>query len=163
MNDDVPVEYREEHDENGVRWGASWLLRQQSAHPVWSEYLIVLYDLDAPVPGMAAKHFEEATHEAMLFAVDPGDEHDWTSAVWHGWPGRIEPALHCFQFRSRSAEEARDRICTLVTLILNETISPTRRHEELWDALFADGVSNRRSMVATVQNDAPWETPGTHD
>ena len=49
-----------------------WILTIPGAHPWWHDYLLSIVHLrDIPGVPPAIKHFPEATHEIMLYALDP--------------------------------------------------------------------------------------------
>jgi hypothetical protein len=52
---------------------ASWLLTAPHAHPVWSQYVLVVVRLRDNVPGFSppVREFPSATHELDLFALRP--------------------------------------------------------------------------------------------
>jgi len=50
----------------------TWVLTVPGAHPFWHSYWLSAVHLrDIPGAPPAAKHYPEATHEIMLFALDP--------------------------------------------------------------------------------------------
>ncbi|RVQ23032.1 hypothetical protein [Sinorhizobium meliloti] len=53
-------------------FSAAWIIDAPWAHPVWSQYLLALYDLTTPAPEVGTVVFMPgATHEFVLHALDP--------------------------------------------------------------------------------------------
>ncbi len=71
---------------------ASWLLTAPAAHPVWTQYALVVVRLRDDVPGFPPPHrrFVGATHELLVLALNP-DGGPYTGAALA--EGKVLPYL----------------------------------------------------------------------
>jgi hypothetical protein len=120
----------------------TWILDVPWAHPLWSQYAIFLYDLTTEMDTVPNIYLEGATHEFLLYALDPAHklEPDLPKEIH-----RLEPANHGYQFIAASDEAAELRIQGVVDLILVGHVSPDTDFGGQWDVLFKDGHSLKRS------------------
>jgi len=49
-------------------WSIAYLIDAPWAHPIWSQYILLGYPLDAP---KVIRYRDDVNHEVMLFALDP--------------------------------------------------------------------------------------------
>jgi len=56
-----------------VNWQIMYLIDAPWAHPIWSQYILLAYDLTTPIEGQPnpTLYRPDVTHEVMLFALDP--------------------------------------------------------------------------------------------
>ena len=120
------------------------------AHPAWDDYLLSLCDLTTRMEGhLPIKYARDATHELMVWALDPREQVNVAGDEWHSWelgPALMTPANHGYQFAAPSHEAAYERVERIARLVENVRLSPDTDHNwvRAWDALFSDGVSLRR-------------------
>ena len=131
----------------GKAWSAAWIVHAPWAHPVWSDYALLLVDLTAPLDEPTFIYLEGATHELMAIALDPDDPVDWSSDAWPE-PTPVEPANHMYQFAAASNDAARRRIGDLARAIAEKRLSPDAGAIDAWDRIFADGLSLRDRLLS---------------
>jgi hypothetical protein len=90
--------------EDAVACLARWNLWLPGQHPLWSRYTLgVVHLRDAKSLTPAKKQFPEATHEILVFAVDP----DFDEALFaDGATSVLEPLNHVVQFVAASDQKA---------------------------------------------------------
>lgn len=116
-------------------FGKTWIVEARWAHPLWHSYAALLYDLTTHIEGTAPTlYFDGATHELMVFALDPSRPVDPPAYM-------LVPANHGYQFRAESNEAATARVISILDLIAQAKLSPDTDFRSAWDALFLDGVS----------------------
>jgi hypothetical protein len=111
-----------------------WIVEAPWAHPVWHSYWIGVVHL-RPVPGLQEPVFflRGATHEVMLYALDPSH----TPAL--DKPQRfLFPANFHGQWQAQSDEEAVAKIEGCVDDIIAGTLSPDTDHVRSWIDRFSD-------------------------
>ncbi len=113
-----------------------WVLKAAWAHPLWHSYVVFLYDLTSPSPDGTAPtvYLEGATHELMVFALDPDHPAEMPFRM-------LQPANHGYQFKAESNAAAEARVVALLDEVEATTLSPDTDFRAMWDARFADGVS----------------------
>lgn len=113
-----------------------WVLKAAWAHPLWHSYVAFLYDLTSQAPdGTTPKvYLEGATHELMVFALDPSHPAEMPFHM-------LQPANHGYQFKAESNEAAEARVVALLDEIEAHKLSPDTDFRTMWDVRFADGVS----------------------
>lgn len=124
-------------------WGRTWWVRAPFAHPLWHSYMFSLADLTTPTKQPAIIRMEGATHELVVFALDPA--HPETSFP----PHLLQPANHGYQFRAESNAAAEQRVLNIIHRIVAQQFSPDTDYRREWDALFHDGKSLLMSRLAT--------------
>jgi hypothetical protein len=134
----------------GVPWTATWIVDAPWAHPAWSQYLVLLYDLmAAPIDGSRwaapVLYMDGATHEVIVVVQDPAARLDPAVPLSKQQIRRLTPANHGYQFAARNNEAAQARIQGVVDDIRAQRLSPDTDYRRVWDARFADGASLRRS------------------
>ncbi len=124
-------------------WGVSWGLDCAWAHPAWSQYVIHLYDLTTPTEKPPFIHLPGATHEFMLWAVDPnvGIVRDAPGPKFFEPGCLLDPANLGYQFIASSHAAARSRLQALINKIVAGTLSPDTDFRRMWDSEFADGMT----------------------
>lgn len=129
----------------GKPFGATWLITAPWAHPAWSQYALVLIDLTTPSDQPPVIFLDGATHELLLFALNPS--HPATSAqtmVEHGPFHPLSPPNHGYQFKADSDAAAVTRLQKIVDDIEGRCLSPDSDFRAAWDAMFRDAHSLRR-------------------
>lgn len=129
----------------GKPFGATWLITAAWAHPAWSQYALLLYDLTTPADPAPVIHLDGATHELLLFALDPS--HPASSAqamVEDGQLHALSPPNHGYQFKAESDAAAVARLQQIVDDIEARRLSPDGDFRAAWEAIFRDAHSLRR-------------------
>lgn len=128
-------------------FSATWVLTVPWAHPLWDQYLIVIFDLTTPVVGMdTILHLKEATHEIQVWALDPKSRvTELSPDVALGELRRLHPLNHGYQFIAESDEAAMERGQKIVEAIEKGQLSPDTDFIAMWDKMFADGASMRKT------------------
>lgn len=86
---------------------ATWVLTIPEAHPAWHSYVLSLIHLrDIPGGRPAQKEFPEATHEVLLFALDPGEPLPDIDAGDRFRPAMLSPVNLIEQFTAESDAQA---------------------------------------------------------
>jgi hypothetical protein len=106
----------------------SWIVHAPWAHPVWPNYLLCCISLRA-VPGWppAKINLEGATHEVMLFALDP-DSPPTADAM----PKLLHPSNFVGQFIETSDTAANERIKACVQDIVHGKLNPDTDARQQW-------------------------------
>lgn len=128
----------------GHPWNFGWLIHAPGAHPFWSQYLLLLYDLLTPTEASPKIYLPGATHEFLLFSVNP-DEHYSQETTIKDSIGVLDPPNHGYQFRAEDNLEAQARLSMVVNMIITGELNPDSDARAAWDALFHDGVTLRRN------------------
>ena len=128
----------------GVPFAALWFVRAPWSHPAWGDYVLSLCDLTMETGTESIRYREDATHELMVWAVDPRvdvfiDSDDPTE--WELTGALFQPANHGYQFGADTDQVAFDRVNELVDLIERRRLSPDTDSTAVWDCIFMDGVS----------------------
>lgn len=143
MATNVPFQYGayDPPPRNDSVFGKSWWVDAPWAHPVWSSYAVMLYDLtsqsgDGIQPTI---HAQGVTHEVVVMALDPQDAgyREWTSEKA---PSLLQPPNHIYQFYAKNDTAAAQRIETLVQNIAQGKVNPDTDARQQWELMFADGV-----------------------
>lgn len=122
---------KEEHDATVCTWivDAPW------AHPFWRAYMIAVIHLRATAGLPAPKiNLEGATHEVLLYALDPGRTPD----IENPFRTRLEPANFIGQWIAVSDIEAETKIEQCVREILDGVLSPDTDFRRQWIQRFSD-------------------------
>lgn len=124
--------------------GAVWVVTAPWAHPFWSQYAFSLTDLTTPIGTPPVIHLPGATHEFLLFAIDP----DKPVKFWADRPkGCLLSPPNCgYQFIAENNDAALDRIQRCVDRVMHGELSPDTDYRFMWNELFKDGHSLARSM-----------------
>lgn len=105
----------------------SWIVEAKWAHPVWSMYVISLIHL-RPLNGVAAvKYSAAATHEVMVFALDP--DHPVNQGEL---PHVLAPPNFCGQFVADSDAAAVERVTDCLFEICDGALSPDTDFHRDW-------------------------------
>lgn len=116
----------------------TWIVEAPWAHPVWHSYWVILMHL-RPMPGMPAPKLyrEDATHELIIFALDPAKPRAPTVEGRDG-AYRLEPANFAAQLLETSDEAARTRVEGAIDLIIAGELNPDTDAMRQWVALFGN-------------------------
>lgn len=147
MNDTWTV--CEEHHE-ARPWGCTWVINAPWAHPFWSQYLLMLYDLTSPTEKPPVIHMEGATHEFLLFAVDPDHPLMPHRAPSEQTIRTLEPPNMGYQFRAADNDAARVRIGHLVEMVKARVLSPDTDFRSKWNNLMSDAHPMVRSRLGDL-------------
>lgn len=126
--------FRAKHQRNGKdATVGGWIIQAPWAHPVWHSYVLFVIHL-RPLPQMPPprKSFVEATHEIMLFALNP--QQPYQNVV--DPPPYLLPANFVAQFVAASDEAAKVKCESHVMEILEGKLSPDTDHMQSWIARF---------------------------
>jgi hypothetical protein len=131
--------WRQDHPEADVFF-VEWIINAPSAHPIWSQYALVLYDLTSPHPaGQPTIYQDGATHEFLLWALDPDHPIATDATIKVEALHLLEPANYGYQFQAASNEAAQARVQEAVDAIVAGWVSPDTDFRQLWNQpLFAD-------------------------
>ena len=135
--------WKNPHPENPV-FNCVWVIDAPWAHPLWSQYVVLLYDLTTVQDGaqMPKVVLEGATHEFMVFAVDPSHKIEKDADAWDlGRTGQLrllQPANYGYQFIAESNDAATARIQAIVDQIIGESLSPDTDFRSWWDKILPD-------------------------
>ena len=135
----------------GQAYAATWLIDAPWAHPLWSQYVVHLYDVTTPMP-VAPEirlHMADATHEVDLYAVSPKTRLDPALRVADQTYTVLEPPNLAVQFRAASDHAATDRVQRMVEAIEARALSPDSDFTRHWETrFFEDGVTLRKRAAA---------------
>ncbi|QIG66770.1 hypothetical protein EVB27_100 [Rhizobium phage RHph_TM16] len=130
--------WKDTHPRSAEVFNVAWVIDAPWAHPIWSQYVLWLYDLTSDFEKPPTIHLPGATHEFMLFALDP--EHpvprDQPPSETKFKP--LTPANYGYQFVADSNQAAEERIQELVDGIVAKKLSPDTDFRSLWDKLLPD-------------------------
>ena len=118
----------------------AWLVEAPWAHPVWHSYLVMLIHL-RPIPGFEPPiiYNPHATHEVLVFALDPEGDRDRLLAESIGYHCRtLEPPNYTGQIVEITDDLARARVRKAVEMICAGDLSPDTDYRAQWIALFGD-------------------------
>lgn len=108
---------------------AYWLLHCPGAHPVWAWYIVACIHLRAEEGlGDAHKAFPEATHELVVFAVNPEVALDPAKPVeWMA--NRLTPQNVVQQFQVGTDSDAERVVYALMAAFCDGRLSPDSDHQ----------------------------------
>lgn len=126
---------------------AGWIIWAPWAHPGWQAYSLDIIHL-RPVAGLGDPkiHLPGATHEILLFAIDP----DWKlnpKAV----PRWLEPINFASQFMAESDEAARAAGESAMLEIIRGELSPDTDARRQWTQRFGANMIKREMFEGIVQ------------
>lgn len=121
---------------------SSWIIEAAWAHPVWHSYWLHLQHL-RPVAGERGAHplkihLEGATHEMVLFAIDP--EKARQPQIETGLVHYLLPGNFAAQFIEPDDDAAIERIRKTVQLICDGNLSPDTDFLYEWKKRFGDNM-----------------------
>lgn len=114
---------------------ASWLVHAPGAHPFWDHYVFSIIHLrkteGLPAPNLA---YPDATHEMMIVALDPGESlpDPKTMITMH----YLRPVDFHEQCKLRNDADADKLLEVLVTLAVDNILSPDTDYRDAWTAAF---------------------------
>lgn len=111
----------------------TWIVEAPYSHPMWHSYMLAVVHL-RPVDGFPAAvvHLPGATHEVMLYALDPSH----TPRLDRN-PRLLHPANFHGQWIAESDEGAIAKVDSCVDLIIAGQLSPDTDFRRDWIALFS--------------------------
>jgi hypothetical protein len=119
----------------------AWIASAPYAHPIWSSYMICTISLrETPGVPKAKVSMEGATHEVMVFAIDP----DCRPAV-DDIPRLLHPVNFAGQFIEPSDEAAAARVRQAVQDVIDGVLSPDTDFLQDWVQRFS-GSNLKRDM-----------------
>ena len=126
----------------------SWIVEARWAHPLWHSYAIFLIHLRPLAGGAPAKiHVDGATHEFILFALDPDGPR--TPAILGEEYARIlRPANFAAQLVEADDDGARWTIEGIIDQIIMGQLNPDTDALRQWVALFGDAMLIKGSGTA---------------
>jgi hypothetical protein len=133
-----------------VNLDANFLIFAPGAHPMWSWHILMaisLRDVDGQPP--AHKRYPEATHELMVYALDPGhpvpDPRAWQLPPDDGAPRPLQllqPPDAVVQFHVDDDRHATEIVALAAEACTKGLLVPDSDHRGMWD----------RSITATAQH-----------
>lgn len=125
---------------------ASWLIYRPDAHPMWSYYWLGCVSLrDVPNAPPPLILLEGATHEVMLYALNPGVDPALDQA-----PSFLMPGNFHGQFIESSDDAAALRIRATVQDLVEGRLNPDTDHVSSWKERFSDSNSRRPSGIDSI-------------
>ncbi len=143
--------------DNGI-WAGTIGFQCPWAHPVWSEYLLLAYDITTPAPvgHETIKRNPSATHEFILCALDPATPLDFGKSMFEQRTVTpLTPPNHGYQFVAESNDAAWARVNELVDACYREVtpgvfaLNPDTDFRRQWDRIMADGWTLRESVLGS--------------
>lgn len=120
----------------------SWIASAAYAHPMWSHYVILCVALrDIPGVPKATVHLAGATHEVMVFALDP----DSQPAV-NDMPRMLHPANFVAQFIEPDDVSAAARVQQAVQDVIDGTLNPDTDFRRAWVDRFGSSNLKRGAL-----------------
>ena len=119
-------------------FGALWLVDAPWAHPAWQQYLMSLCDLTTGMGEQPVIQMQPATHELIVWAVDPRVEVETGERIvdWKFDKALLTPPNQLQQFHADSDDAAVARVDQVVELIEARRLSPDSDVQADWDRLF---------------------------
>lgn len=110
-----------------------WIVAAAWAHPLWSHYAVLGIALrDVPGVPKAKINLQGATHEVMVYALDP----DFRPAV-DEMPHYLTPVNFVGQFVAADDQSAAERIRQAVQEVADGTLSPDTDFRRQWVQRFS--------------------------
>jgi hypothetical protein len=120
-------------------FSVAWLIEAPWAHPLWNQYLVMLYDLTSEHPdGPPKLYLPDATHEFAVHALDPDFPVAKDAPLASSELRTLMPPNYCYQFKAESDEAAQARVQMIVDGIVAQHLSPDTDFRSLWNKLLAD-------------------------
>lgn len=119
---------------------ADWIVEAVYAHPLWHSYHLICYALrpHPSVQGETKIYLEGATHEMVLYALDPQKPRALND-VMH-W---LSPCNFAAQIKAHTDAEAMLRIYAAVEDIVAGRLSPDTDFRSMWARRFGDNMIKR--------------------
>ena len=124
----------------GIPFSCCWGIDAPWAHPAWSQYVIMLYDLTTKSIQAPIIHMPGATHEFLIYAMDPKFPpliRD-VSIVKQKPIHPLLPANYGYQFKASCDLVALNRIEKIARAIAEQKLSPDTSWRQSWDAMWTD-------------------------
>jgi hypothetical protein len=129
-----------------------WIASAAYAHPVWSHYAIHCISLrDVPGVPKAVINLEGATHEIMVFALDPD-----TKPTVNDYPRLLQPANFVAQFIAVDDLAAAAYVQQAVQEVIDGTLNPDTDNRGIWVQRF----SGSNLKPGALEPDFIVTTPG---
>lgn len=129
-----------------------WIASAAYAHPLWSHYVIMCIALrDVPGVPTAKVNLKGATHEVMVFALDP----DRRPAV-NDMPRMLQPANFVAQFIEPDDLSAAARVQQAVQDVIDGTLNPDTDFRRMW----VDRFSGSNLKPGALDRDFIAAAPG---
>lgn len=128
-------------------WAAIWGIIAPWAHPLWSDYAMTLFDLTTPLERPATLHLPDATHEVVLYALNPDHRLKPDVPMTRQRYGYLHPANYGYQFRAGSNDVALARVQAVVDEIAAGRLSPDTDWRSRWDAMWQDACPLVRNIL----------------
>lgn len=130
-------------------WNAAILCNADWAHPAWSQYILVCYDLTTETETPPVKYRDDVTHELLVYAVNPRVKLTPDTPLWGGI---LSPPNHGYQFTAASNDKALERLVALGSGIAHRSFSPDTDWRHYWDKeLFPDAVTMSQGVLTMLQ------------
>ncbi len=139
-------------------WGTSWGIDAPWAHLAWSQYVLYLYDLQTDI-GVAPKlHLPDASHEMLLYAVNPDTPIERDKPLSAQKYALLHPGNYGYQFKAADDAAALARIQAIVDEIVAQRLSPDTDFRSHWNAMFSDAFP----LVTSAFTDMAGASAPTH-
>lgn len=121
-------------------FSVGWLIEAPWAHPLWTQYYLALYDLTrvSKAAGPPVIHKRGATHEFMLYALDPEIPVPKDGHIDPKMLRLLSPPNYAYQFKAASDADAQARVQEIVDGIVAKHLSPDTDLRSLWNKLLSD-------------------------
>lgn len=158
-----PKSWRDKSDFGSAPiFNAAWVINAPWAHPLWTQYVLFLYDLTTPSDkGETLILKEGMTHEMILYALDPAVLILPHKPLMEQKFKYLQPANCGYQFKAESNEAAVERICKIIDKVDSLELSPDTDYRRMWDELFKDGATLLKSgesgivLMVMADNNSP--------
>jgi hypothetical protein len=111
---------------------SNWIVEAPWAHPIWHSYIIGcvhLREIEGVKPATIVH--EGATHEIVVFALDPDHRVDLDQP-----PRRLTPANYVGQWQAASDAAAAELVEKCVRAICHGSLSPDTDFRRHWERIF---------------------------
>lgn len=118
-----------------------WVVEAPWAHPAWHSYSVLLLHLrEMPGQQKTVFHIPDATHELLVFTIDPTSDRRELLAT--GIPKRhwLEPINFAAQFIEITDDLARERVRNTVQMICDGKLSPDTDYQRDWVRLYNNSM-----------------------
>lgn len=121
-------------------FSVGWVIDAPWGHPIWSQYLVALYDLTTPdeEAGPVKFYLDGATHEFLVFALSPDYPVPRDAPISTTRFVPLHPANYGYQFKADSDDAALARVQEIVDSIVAKKLSPDTDFRSLWNKLLPD-------------------------
>jgi hypothetical protein len=143
---------------------AMWIIEAGFAHPFWHSYVVSLCDLaDRPGVEPATRYIENATHELVIYALDPKMVREDFLLNKSPVIMVMEPCNFAAQMSGEKDDTATKRVEDAVRMVCDGHLSPDTDFRSQWVALFGDSMLKKFDQSAALHSLEFSETPTIKD